>query len=360
MNVGGDSSFGPDVRWWIAGPGKDESLHSIVERAARMYGGRGEDTPLVDGESGPCASSLCNARDSRDLLFLARMLGTPSKSLYAHRLEEHPCLLEPSERRAFCPRCLYEDHIKQRPRSFRRVWAKVFTLSCPEHDVPLQWAERRLATILDSELLSSCFLVTPQQAEILKLVENFAQKLDACLWHGELWPTTWRGSPYSARALLIRCVANLTSFRGSLPASHLWISSSLSPLISFPTRPVEPHSGPPWNAVRQLGRPAWRRAALWLTLWQVIPGLSERCRPETIPSAYLADTDQWWGALSPSSHPEKLSRVYFALRRLCEPFPINEATIPPPRRSGPRRRQRAHSAQDLLSLSRQNAPLPDE
>jgi hypothetical protein len=309
-------------RWWLAAPGDDESLRSLVERADRLYG-----KPPQEGyawQSQPYREgSPLDVPTSRELVRLARMLGISPRHLHSHRLEDGPHLLELSERRAYCPRCLHEDRATGRPRTFRRAWARVLVVSCTEHGTPLHWAEPRLAAEVNFALEPSPADLTEEDWEVVRLIDVFAHTLEACLWGDALWPAEWHGNPQAARALLIRCLCNLSWQHASPPVAHLWVRSSLTPVISFPPRRMPPLYGVPWDAVRRVGRPAWRRAALWLVAAQVIPGISTRCLPETIPTAYLEATDQWWDDFPPSPHTQKLRHVHASLRRLCAPFPVN-------------------------------------
>lgn len=311
-------------RWWLAAPGRDESLRSLVERADRLYG-----KPPEEGyawQLRPCGEGFhhLDAPRSRELVRLARMLGTTPHHLHSHSLKDGPHLLEVNERRAYCPQCLREDRTAGRPRSFRRAWARVLVVSCLEHGTPLRWAEPRLASEVNFALEPSLPELAEEDWEVLKLIDTLAHTLESCLWGGASWPATWRGSPQAARALFIRCLCNLSGQRASPPVAQLWVRSSLASLIGFASRSRMPPLGEiPWEAVRSVGRPAWRRAALWLVAAQVIPGLPERCLPETIPSAYLAATNQWWDDFPPSPHTQKLWRIHAALRELCAPFPIN-------------------------------------
>jgi len=316
-------------RWWLAAPGHDESLRSLVERADRLYG-----KPPPEGyawQSRPYGEGAqhLDAPTSRELARLARMLGTSPRHLRTHCLEDGPHLLEVSERRAYCPQCLQEDSAAGRPRTFRRAWARVLIVSCSEHGTPLQWAEPRLAAEVNFALGPSQPELAEEDWEVLRLIDTFAHTLEACLWGNASWPAEWRGNPHAARALLIRCLSNLSSRRAAPPVAQLWVRSSLIPVISVPLRNVPPLHGVPWKVVQRVGRPAWRRAALWLVAAQVIPELPEWCRPETIPTAYFAETDEWWGNFCPSPHTQKLRQVYSSLRRLCAPFPIDQAQSPP-------------------------------
>lgn len=311
------------ARWWLATPGHDESLRSLVERADRLYGKPPEEGYAWQNRPNGERPSHLDAPTSRELIRLARMLGTSSCRLRAHCLEDGPHLLDVSERRAFCPRCLQEDRSAGRPRAFRRAWARVLVVSCAEHDTPLHWAEPRLAAEVNFDLEPKLPELAETDWEVLRLIDAFARTLDACLWGGASWPKKWRGDPHAARALLIRCLTNLSWQRASLPVAQLWIPASLTAVVGFLPRRVPPLHGIPWDAVRRIGRPAWRRAALWLVADQVIPGLPARCRPETIPAAYLAATDRWWDDFPPSPHTQKLRHVHASLRRLCAPFSVD-------------------------------------
>lgn len=316
-------------RWWLAAPGDDESLRSLAERADRLYGEPPENVYAWQDDDGH--GQLLDAPKSRELLRLARMLGIAPRHLLGHRLTDGPPLLEVSERRAYCPACLLQDNRLKRPRIFRRAWARVLALNCTEHDTPLLWAEPRLSPRSGVEVTPDVSEPTPDELELLRFIGAFASTMDDCLWRNLAWPTGWRGTPQAARALLIRCLTNLTWARAAPPAAQIWLSSSLAPFIAFPLRSVPPLHMAPWEAVRRVGRPAWRRAALWLVAWQVIPELPETLRPETIPSAYLYGTDLWWDNYPPSPHTQRLRNVHASLRRLCAPFPINSLEGPPPR-----------------------------
>lgn len=343
------NSLASTDRWWLTAPGHDESLRSLFERADRLYGkppqeGYAWQSPLYEEDM-----RHLDAPTSRELARLARMLGSNPRNLRSHRLEDGPHLLEVSERRAYCPRCLQEDRAKGRPRTFRRAWARVLVVSCAEHGTPLHWAEPRLGAEENFALEPSPRHIANEDSEVLRLIDTFACTLEACLWGDASWPAEWRGSPHAARALLIRCLVNLSWEREFLPVSQLWIPDSLKLLIGFPSRRMPPLCEVPWDAVRRVGRPAWRRAALWLVAAEVIPSILDRCRPETIPRAYLEATDRWWDGFPLSPHTQKLRHVHSALRRLCSPFPINQAWRP----ASCRKRNRVTAALGARALPRE-------
>lgn len=327
-------------RWWLAAPGDDETLRSLVERADRLYGVPPEEAYVWQDIGG--GGHGVDSPSSYELLRLASMLGVSARRLVAHRLRDHPALLDSTERRAYCPRCIQEDRVDGRPRAFRRAWARFFLLHCPRHDVPLQWAEPRLAAISDPILHQALKPPEADALEVLQLIHAFAQTLEACLWQRRTWPTQWRGSAHTARAFLIRTLSNVTGEHAAPAAAQLWLPTEWAPWITFPSRAVPPMDTAPWNSVRRVGRPAWRRAGLWLTAWQVIPRLPERLRPPTIPENYLDESDAWWEKVGRGVRLTRLGRLHTALRATCQMMPIGfSPDLPPrPRRSNsPRTRE---------------------
>ncbi|NKZ37361.1 hypothetical protein HF690_00145 [Oleiagrimonas citrea] len=311
-------------RWWLTAPGSDETLRSLTERADRLYGVPGDDGYVWQASEN--RGKDVDAPSSIELLRLSRMLGMPVQQLVAHRLHDHPALLHPGERRAYCPRCIRDDQVSGRPRAFRRAWARFFLLSCQKHDVPLQWAEPRLASIADPNLNQD---LKPPEAgvlEVLDLVHTFAQTLEACLWRKHAWPSNWRGTAHLARAFLIRCLVNVTGEYAAPAAAQLWLSPALRPWITFPLKPIPSMGRNPWDCVRRVGRPAWRRAALWLTAWQVVPKLPKRLRPPTIPEDYLDAGDSWWEQTPRTLQPHQLTLLYTALKTSCQV--LSNETLP--------------------------------
>lgn len=323
-------------------------MSSIVERAERLYGPPIDDFHVWQ-EGDECApSSTHDAPNSREMLRFAHMIGVPVQVIQSHRMEDGLGLLAPGQRRAYCPQCVHEDRIAGRPRAFRRVWARVLLVSCLEHNVPLQWAEPRLAKVVETAM--PWHPITPQEAEIVWLIDMFARTLEACLWSKAPWPSGWRGSALAARALLTRCLINVTADYAHLPISHLWVPDSLRAFVAFPGYRVAPLHGVAWGAIRRTGRPAWRRAALWLTASGVIPGLPDHLRPEAIPSAYLEGADIWWDRCPPFPDLENLRQAYQRLRRQSAGLTIDTNRSTPPTKPSALRRRQAMSLQELQQL----------
>jgi hypothetical protein len=243
-----------------------------------------------------------------------------SREAWSIQLEDGPHLIYPTERRAYCLQCIREDQASGRPRAFRREWARFFLLSCPNHRTTLYWAEPRLSALKDMDSERPLHPEEPWQQELLELIDQFALTLEACLWRGASWPTNWYGTPSSARAYLTRHLCNLIGVSTTLPIIHLWTENLPFPFVAVPKRPIPPLDGPAWESVRRIGRPSWRRAALWLTAWKVIPGLPIHWKPTTLPEDHLEAIDEWWEGITEVPHLFKQRRTYVALRRSCIPI----------------------------------------
>jgi len=314
------------VRWWITGPGPDESLRSVVERADQKYGGEREGlrqelvpwaTPLDVTASG------LDALTARELQHLARTIGVAPRALFAHRLPDHPMLLLATERRAFCPACWQSDRLVGRPTTFRRAWTGVFCLSCPTHGLPLQWAELGQREMAERAMDAARLPTSRRGCRVLALIEMFARTLEEGLQGRGKWPCSWRGSAVSARALLMRSVVNLGRLLEHPPFVNVTPLPDLAHWIAPPRRRIDPLQSSPWDAVRALGPPAWRRAAFWMTARYVIPNLSWDERPDGLPIDAFSALDAQWDSQPETSRELRRTRRYqAALHGMCEVFPI--------------------------------------
>jgi hypothetical protein len=122
--------------WFITGPGPDERLGSVVDRAASLYGTTGEcllGELIGEGEVGigdvDCGGAAVVAS-------IARAIQIAPRDLWQHRLQDHPSLLAPSARLAFCPACWQEDRAAGREPGLRREWSGVLRTMCARHAEP--------------------------------------------------------------------------------------------------------------------------------------------------------------------------------------------------------------------------------
>lgn len=315
-----------EVRWWIPGPGPDESLRSIVERADQQYGGEREGLRqelMPSATPWHVTASGIDALTARELQHLARTIGVAPRTLFAHRLSDHPMLLLATERRAFCPACWHDDRRAGRPTTFRRAWAGVFCVSCPSHELPLQWAQPGQRKVAEQSMFAAHMPTSRRGRRVLALIEIFARSMEEGLRGRAGWPSGWRGNAVSARALLMRSVVNLGCLLEHPPFVNVAPLPDLAHWIAAPRRRIDPLQSSPWDAVRVLGPPAWRRAAFWMTACYVIPNLPWDERPDGLPSDAFSAFDAQWDSQPATLRELRRTRRYrAALHRMCEAFPI--------------------------------------
>jgi len=265
-------------RWWIRPPMPDESLRSVLSRAAAFYEStsiqlwaslNSEDPrPSGDVESPSCLA-LCR---------MAIAIGVPAAELLAHTQPDTPWLLAPHARNVFCPMCWDEDRARDDPCSIRRSWNRLFRTVCPQHRCPLriapeQWASFALSQSLPVPQLSG------QEQRILDLIESFGQTLEQSLYFGEPWPDDWRGNPQLARQLLLATSFNVSDVRDFPLINYVQVSSNLAGLVRGSRHQCEPAPKLRWDSYREIADPALRRAGLWATAWTLLPNLPEELSP---------------------------------------------------------------------------------
>jgi len=119
------------ARWFVPAPGPDETLASVVARAAAFYG-----SSVSSLWAGLHGKDLRNSGtpDHPSPVALQRVgkaLGVPATSLRDHLLDVSPRWLNQEARRAYCPACWHEDHVAGRPFAYRRAWAGVLRHAVP-------------------------------------------------------------------------------------------------------------------------------------------------------------------------------------------------------------------------------------
>jgi len=312
-------------RWWIQGPTHDETLHSITERAWRCYGAEGH---VLRRRVWPRATAIpgddvgLDGLPARELCILARAVGAAPRELFNHRLPDHPMLLQEDQRRVFCPSCWSNDAKAGQPPSFRRSWMGVFTLNCSVHGRPLHWAPNLIAS---GKIRMSIQPAWPRRAEdrdLVQFITRFALILQKGLEGHAPWPNTWHGDACSARALLMRVAVNLGRVREYVPFTSIGHPAELSTFIGVPARPVEPVQTSPWECVRALGPPEWRRAALWMTAFYVISRPQRLRRPPGLPAEPFAALDAQWDDGLFIREGRRTQRYRKALLGMTRAFPI--------------------------------------
>lgn len=310
------------VRWWIPGPGDDESLRSITERAERLYGGHGDKfrSRLIPRTALSANEASClDLLPSHEIYLMARAIGVKPKALFPHRLLDEPLLLMESERRAYCPECWIEDRSAGRPPAFRRRWAGLFVLRCEIHGGPLHWCSSHLAP--DAVARAPVRQPNTEERQALAFIDAFAFRLEQSLRGLSGWPPGWRGNVYNARALLMRCVVNLGCVLEHPPYANFAMPPELDAFARPPLRRVEPLRDAPWDCVRSMGPPAWRRAALWMVSRYVLRSPARgHLRGGRPPDPFTALEMQWERLPANFQGLRRTRRYRDAIRALCEPF----------------------------------------
>jgi len=265
--------------WLIPGPGPDERLGSVVDRAANLYGTTADN--LLAELSGGRSNTIVDADAARpqDIVSMARAMGVSSRALWSHRLPDHPSLLAPGARRAMCPMCWEEDRAAGRPRAYRRDWAGVLRTTCSRHATALEFT-RSTAFGWDVRSDNHAIAMTEEKCVCLAAIEHFGRTLEGALFFDCPWPTHWALSPQRARSALLAASLNLSQEEAFPPLSRMIHPSMMTGLVRTPLHVLSPLRGPPWEAFRAIADPMLRRAALWLVGWWTCPEWLDAWRPD--------------------------------------------------------------------------------
>lgn len=265
--------------WFVQGPGPDERLGSVVNRAGELYGTTGESL-LSELLGQPRTSwSGIDGASAAQVTEIARALKVAPRELWRHRLPDHPRLLAPNARQAYCPACWREDRAAGREPGFRRAWASLLRTRCEQHAEPLHLAGpfsygNATRSVRDDDRAG----IEDRQA-CIDAIESFGHTLEGALFFGRPWPRTWRLSPWIARALLPAVSLNLGRDEQFPAISLLVCTAPLAGIVRVPTHALSPLHQTPWEAFREIADPAARRAALWLVGWRTCPDWPEAWRP---------------------------------------------------------------------------------
>ena len=132
-----------DMRFFIDRPQPDESLSSVIERAAAFY--HMEPGELGVSLLGPEAWTKNPGRDwDNPGIAVVSALGSAFDmcmvELQKHCITDGPAVLRPGQRRSYCPSCIEEDRLAGKSPYFRRSWARVYMTICSKHRCPLlEW-----------------------------------------------------------------------------------------------------------------------------------------------------------------------------------------------------------------------------
>ena len=271
-------------RWPVSTLGKDETLQSLTERAARFYGCAPErlwaatnnDDASVGLPDDPTAPALAR---------LANAVGMRPVDLLPSRIPDSSGWLTAARRHAYCPYCWKEDLQAGRPCSYRVHWARVLTVACPVHRAPLLYwrlhQDDDKADFVGQEL-SVCMMALDSLAKddayvgALDAINRFAVDLDGVLFHGKPRPKRWLASALQIRRVMEQVLVD-EEVRGA-PWS-MTIPQRWRGIVHLGRHAVVAPGDSVWEPLRHAHDPGIRRAALWLSAARFDPGFPESMRP---------------------------------------------------------------------------------
>jgi len=270
-----------NIAWLIPGPGPDERLGSVVDRAARLYGTTSGNLlhELIGDREGACID--IDGAGTNVILRIARAIQVSPIDLWRHRLFDHPGLLSPGSRLAFCPMCWSEDQAAGREPGLRRDWARALRTMCSKHREPLRLPRPSMSGLERAAFSRSDADSNEAEAlACLAAIDDFGCSLDGALFHRQPWPVGWKVSPLVARELLCWLCFNAGSEEDFAPVCRLVCpDKALARYVRVPSHPVPPLRGQPWEKFRSIADPSLRRAALWVVGWWACPEWRNEWRP---------------------------------------------------------------------------------
>ena len=273
------------MRWWIPPPAADETLRSVLERAAALY--HWEPQMLwraLNGDnlesSGSIDQPSCHA-----LVRLGQALGMPALGLRQHCVPDVPWRLDPMARHAVCPICWDDAVMGDNEQAELRSWTHVLRTRCPIHEAPLCLPVSRHHAGTDATKLAA---LAAEDLEVLSLIERFGTVLEQSLFFGAPWPSDWRGGAWAARQLLVKVSSYDGEGSGHALIANVAPSEALTPFIHGGRHLSVGGGRQDWERFRRISDPAIRRAALWAVAWMRIPGLPQRLSP-----GWGMDNEEW-------------------------------------------------------------------
>ncbi|WP_354012161.1 TniQ family protein [Dyella japonica] len=282
-------SVATGTRWFVPGPGPDETLWSVVGRAAAFYdthanalwaGLHGEELDTSGTPDHPSAAALQR---------VGRALGVSAASLRDHLLDTGPRWLNREARRAFCPACWMEDHAAGRPFGYRRTWARVFATRCTMHNQPLQYAHALEGADTDwvtalvlshqSEGRAATRRPSGSDGELLDWIDGLARALDDVYFNASPWPSIWLLDRFTAEQRLLESCRGQPVGSDALSIDRVMVPPTLRRFVHTRCALVAAMKTPRWDDLQSLADPGARRAAIWLLGWQLLPDLPERYCP---------------------------------------------------------------------------------
>ncbi len=285
MIVGSTPPERAHTSWLIPAPAGDETLRSVLQRAADFYELRPDALWQSLAEGVDVSGEDIDWPPDAIIARLAETLEVTPSRVQRLTLDEGEGWLASGARHAYCPSCWREDDGMGRPRHFRRAWAKVLALHCARHSKPLMlWhparghhAPRAGDDITLAEFLADAVDTQPDVRVALNAIHEVAVRLDRCLYYGAPWPTSWKASPAEARQMLVHVMTPDGPAESTL-LSQAYTNAALRPFVHSGPNVPEAGMTQGWERLRRTRDPATRRMALWLVGSWLVP---------TWPSSFL-------------------------------------------------------------------------
>lgn len=268
---------GAGDRWWIPPPGDDESLSSLLSRAAALYERSPERIWASLNQNDLRPTGKVDWPSTSALRRMAAALGKPPSELLHLRERDAPWHVQSGRRRAYCPMCWNEDLRAGRAIYLRRCWSYLLRNQCPLHNFPLSLAPSDWALKRRDKFDTASY--GPADQAILHFVERFGRTLEDSMFHRAPWPAGWTGSLSDVRSVLVLVSHSMNTVRDFSPTTLLQPPEPLWFAVHGSRYSNEPLQKLDWESFRWIADPAWRRAALWLTAWEFVPGLTDDLAP---------------------------------------------------------------------------------
>lgn len=312
---------GGATRLIVAPPAKDESLSSVVDRAAAQYG------IGTDGALGALLRDWAEYQipfDRDDLPdemigALAEAIGITSESLADIGITDEANILAPGARLAYCPLCFEKDLALNRIPYFRKAWSSIFAVTCKEEGAPLfAWpmvsAYRTRALPLpgdlrgnrrfseDVEIRSALRIAqgiaandVPADGRVLADVASLAKAMRLSLCGDGTWPAGWHGTVWDAKALLEILTVNRSKLCGRTPLDSLVPSVATAGLFRA-YREMQAPLGRrrPWAQIKGIIDPAVRRSAFWVIARTINPRAYKAVGLAWMPHSIIGSSEAGW------------------------------------------------------------------
>lgn len=313
---------GTDVRVSIDAPAADETISSVLDRAAAFW--RVERLTLAAELGFGAGDEDLDAPSKRSRHALANATGFSIDVLNGLEISSGPDWLHSECRSAYCPRCWKEDVQQGRSPYFRRTWASCAALSCTNHACllyawetdrtgrrrppPQREQSNRSGTLWLEDLIHA---ESSKELRSLDSLAAFASRAQSAFQERTPWPTNWRGCVATGRSLMNLLAKNPSPYPERLAMDRLVPDCGDFRWFAGHSRAAEPIHALNIEPIAQIGSPALRRTAWWLTARTLVPGWA----PMPIRGHYgvCGDVRSWWARFVGNAISTHARREYHQL-----------------------------------------------